>query len=55
MRTRRRGLGGRPSGGLFLEQPHVLDREHGLIGEGRNETNLLLVEWVKGTNNLKRR
>src|SRR5439155_13464765 len=33
----------------LLEQPHVLDHDHGLIGEGRDEINLLLGEWVNGS------
>jgi hypothetical protein len=30
----------------LLEQPHVLDRDHRLVGEDRNEIDLLLGEWI---------
>jgi hypothetical protein len=30
----------------LVEQPHVLDRDHGLVGEGRDKIDLLLREWV---------
>ena len=29
----------------FLEQPHVLDRDRRLVGEGRNQLDLLVGEW----------
>ena len=29
----------------FVEQPHVLDRDHGLVGEGLHERDLLVSEW----------
>ena len=29
----------------LVEQPHVLDRDHRLVGEGGSEVNLLLSEW----------
>ena len=30
---------------LGLEQPHVLDRDRRLIGEGRQQRDVLLLEW----------
>src|SRR4030095_16635530 len=33
----------------FIEQSHVLDGDHRLIGEGRNQLNLLGSEWTHGT------
>ena len=30
----------------LVEQPHVLDRDHRLIGEGRDQLDLLLGEWM---------
>jgi hypothetical protein len=33
----------------FVEQSHVLDGDHRLIGEGRNQLNLLGSEWTHGT------
>jgi hypothetical protein len=32
----------------FLEQPHVLDGNHGLVGEGRGKLNLLFGERANG-------
>ena len=31
---------------LRLKQPRVLDRDDGLIREGRGELHLLLIKWV---------
>ena len=31
--------------GELLEQPHVLDRDHGLVGEGLDQLYLPLCEW----------
>src|SRR5262249_8198357 len=33
----------------FIEQPHVLDRDHSLVGEGRDQFNLLIGEWTYGS------
>ena len=30
----------------FVEQPHVLDCDHGLVGERRNHLNVSVVEWL---------
>ena len=30
----------------FFEQPHVLDGDHGLVGEGLQQSDLLLGEWA---------
>jgi len=30
----------------LIEQPHVLDCDDGLIGERRDEVDLLLTEWI---------
>jgi hypothetical protein len=30
----------------FLEQPHVLDGDHGLVSEGFEKRNLLVGEWT---------
>ena len=30
----------------FLEQPHVLDGDHCLVGEGFKKLNLLVREWT---------
>ena len=30
----------------FLEQPHVLDGDHGLVGEGLKKAICLSVEWA---------
>src|SRR5262249_42781553 len=32
----------------LVEQPHVLDRDHRLVGEGRNQLDLLVGEWTYG-------
>ena len=29
----------------LVEQPHVLDRDHRLVGEGRDQLDLLVGEW----------
>src|SRR4029077_19268105 len=29
----------------FIKQPHVLNRDRGLVGEGRDQFNLLISEW----------
>ena len=30
----------------FLEQPHVLDGDHSLVGEGGDQLDLLVGEWL---------
>ena len=32
----------------LVEQPHVLDRDHRLVGEGCDQLDLLLGEWPHG-------
>src|SRR5215470_7722855 len=29
----------------FVKQPHILDRDRGLVGEGRDQLNLPIGEW----------
>ena len=29
----------------LVEQPHILDRDHRLVGEGRDQLDLLVGEW----------
>jgi hypothetical protein len=41
VRSRVRGL-------HLLEQPRVLNGDHGLVGEGSHQFNLLLREWLHG-------
>ena len=31
----------------LLEQPHILDRDHRLVGEGRNQLDLLVGKWSR--------
>ena len=33
----------------LVEQPHVLDRDHRLVGEGRDQLDLLVGEWPHGS------
>src|SRR6266508_2470508 len=35
----------------FVKQPHVLDRDHRLVGEGGNQLDLLVGKWPYGTTN----
>jgi hypothetical protein len=32
----------------LVEQPHVLDRDHRLVGEGGDQLDLLIGEWLDG-------
>ena len=34
---------------LGLEQPHVLDRDDGLVGEGGDQFDLLVGEWLNAS------